>query len=303
MDKRQKERALYKSWKKGYYHLCTDGKKATICYDEEEYVNAVNAISILDLLFPVKVHSYEVMRSHIHLLLSGSGAACVAVFDYLTKRINKRLCEDGHPRLPDNYGFRLIPVESEGQMCNNYVYIGRNASEVKNIRPGTYLWGSSYIFYSELPRLMEGVRAGTFSVHELRQMFRTHRPIPKDRLIHPGLKMALPQSFVDTRVFYKVFPTATEYETRLVKDYESFVEIADLVGEDVNFTMAEAVDIVDQEMKRAGLQLENMTRDERCRLAVQFHRKFRLDALTLSEGLLLPVHIVTQALQSKRYGK
>ena len=70
MDEKQKRRALYRSFKRGYYHLCTDGlKDARLFYDESEYVNAVNSISLLDLLFPVKVHEYEVMRNHLHLLL------------------------------------------------------------------------------------------------------------------------------------------------------------------------------------------------------------------------------------------
>ena len=51
--------------------------------------------------------------------------------------------------------------------------------------------------------------------------------------------MALPQGFVDTGVLYKIFPTATEFETRLVKDFEAFVEIADQVGEEIVFTVEE----------------------------------------------------------------
>ena len=208
MDKRQKRRAEYKSWKKGYYHLCTDGKKGAICHDEAEYVYLVNTISLLDLLFPVKVHSYEVMRSHLHLLLSGRGKDCVAVFDYARSRINKRLVEDGYPPLPKDYDFKLVPVENEDQMRNNSVYIARNASEVLNIRPGGYLFGSSMAFYSDVPRLFDAVRAGDLSVRTLKKMFQTHVSIPPDRLIHPGLGMVLPQSFVDMGVLHKVFPTA-----------------------------------------------------------------------------------------------
>ena len=186
MDKRQKRRAEYKSWKKGYYHLCTDGKKGTICHDEAEYVYLVNTISLLDLMFPVKVHFYEVMRSHVHLLLSGRGGDCVAVFDYVRSRINKRLVTDGHPPLPADYDFKLIPVVDEDQMRNNGIYIARNASEVLNILPGRYLFGSSMAFYSDLPRLFETVRAGDLSVRTLRKLFQTHVSIPPDRLIHPG---------------------------------------------------------------------------------------------------------------------
>ena len=180
MDKRQKRRAEYKSWKKGYYHLCTDGKKGAICHDEAEYVYLVNTISLLDLLFPVKVHSYEVMRSHLHLLLSGRGKDCVAVFDYARSRINKRLVEDGYPPLPKDYDFKLVPVENEDQMRNNSVYIARNASEVLNIRPGGYLFGSSMALYSDVPRLFNAVRAGDLSVRTLKKMFQTHVSIPPD---------------------------------------------------------------------------------------------------------------------------
>ena len=303
MDQRQKRRALYKTWKKGYYHLCTDGWKKGICHDEGEFVNVVNTISLLDLLFPVKVHAYEVMWSHVHLLLSGRGADCVAVFDYIKMRIGKRLREDGQTPLPKDYDFRLIPVESEDQMCKNFVYLGRNASEVINIRPGSFLFGSSFFFYSGLPRLFETIRAGDMSIRELRRIFQTHLPIPPDRPIHPGLRMALPQGFVETSVLYKVFPTAIQYETRLVKDYEAFVEIADQIGETVDFSMPEAVAIVDQELARAGQRLDSLTSDDRCRLAVQLYRKYKLNETFLAKVLLLPVHVVSQVLRSKRYGK
>ena len=77
MKERSKRRTKYRTWKKGYYHLCTDGKRGVICYDEAEYAHLVNVIAVLDRKFSVKVHFYEVMRSHVHLLLSGRGTDCV----------------------------------------------------------------------------------------------------------------------------------------------------------------------------------------------------------------------------------
>ena len=301
MDKRQKRRAEYKSWKKGYYHLCTDGKKGTICHDETEYVYLVNTISLLDLLFPVKVHTYKVMRSHLHLLLSGRGKDCVAVFDYVRRRINKRLVKDGHPPLPEDYDFKLIPVMDEDQMRNNAIYIARNASEIQNIRPGGYLFGSSMVFFSEIPRLFETVRAGDLSVRTLKKMFQTHVSIPSDRLIHPGLGMVLPQSFVDMSVLHKVFPTAKEYETRLVKDYEAFVDIADQVGEEIVFSVEEAKDIVRQELMMEGRNLSDLSNDDRCTLAVRLNKKYKLDAITLSQAVFIPARVISQALKSKKY--
>jgi len=302
MDERQKRRALYRTWKKGYYHLCTDGRKdAYLFYDEAEYVNAINAISMLDLLYPVKVHIYEVMRNHLHLLISGKGIDCVAAFDYLKRRIGRRLRADGHPPLSKDYDFRLIPVISEEQMRQNFIYIARNASEVQNVLPGGYLWGSSMLFYSDVPRLFHIVRAGDMSIRTLRKMFGSRQAIPPDRPIHPGLGMALPQGFVDMAVFYKMFPTAKEYETRLVKDYEAFVDIADQAGEDIVFSEREAEDIVHQEMMLSGQTLDNLSSDERCRLAVRLHRKYRLKIPTLSHFLLIPERVLAQVLQSKRY--
>ena len=302
MDARQKRRALYKTWKKGYYHLCTDGwKDGLLFYDESEYVNAVNIISLLDLLFPIKVHAYEVMRNHLHLLLSGRGIHCVKAFDYMKMRIAKRLREDGHPPLPRNYDFRLVPVEDETQMRRNLVYIARNAFEVQEMMPGAYLWGSSMLHYSSLPRLFDAVCAGEYSNRALQRMFRSELSIPPDRLIHPGLGMALPQGFVDLGVFYKVFPTAKEYSVRLVKDYESYVQLADQIGETITFTDEEAEDIVEQELAQAGQTLAGLSPDDRCRWAVLLHRKYHLAVPMLSRLLSIPARVIDQALRSKRW--
>ena len=205
----------------------------------------------------------------------------MAVFDYVRSRINKRLVADGHPPLPTDYDFKLIPVEDEDQMRNNGIYIARNASEVMNIRPGGYLFGSSMAFYSDLPRLFETIRAGDLSVRTRRKMFQTHVPIPPNRLIHPGLGMVLPQSFVDMDVLYKVFPAAKE--------------------EEITFSVEEAKDIVKQELMTEGRKLSELSNDDRCALAVRLNRKYRLDAVTLSQAVFIPARIISQALKSKKY--
>ena len=301
MDKRMKRRKEYRTWKKGYYHLCTDGlKEGSLFYDEGDYVNAVNSISLLDLKYPVKVHFYEVMRSHLHLIMSGRGTHCVDSFDYLKARVGGRLRKDGRPPLPSDYDFRLIPIENEDQMRDNIVYVAQNAPKVMDILPGGYLWGSAQMFYSDLPRLFETVRAGDLSDRELERLFGTHLPIPPDRLILPGLGMVMPQSFVDPGVFYKVFPTAKEYLIPLVKDYEAYTRIATLVGEDVDFSLAEALDIVRQELNKSNLSLDRLSADDRCNLAVQLYKKYQLKAEILSPALLVPEHILAQKLYAVR---
>ena len=303
MDERMKRRAMYRTWKKGYYHLCTDGKTNILCHDDAEYANLVNAIAVLPLKFPVRIHAYEVMRTHMHLLLSGNGAACVDAFDYLKCRAARRLRKDGHPSLPRNYDFRLINVEDEDQMRRNFVYVARNAFEVQEVVPGGYLWGSSLLFYSMVPILFESIRAGDLSLHKLRETLETRIPIPKDYLIHMPSGMVLPQSFVDTKVFYKVFPTARQYHTALVKDFEGYMMVADQLGDTVSFTQEEADMIIDQVLTSdyQGVKPDNLTMDERFRLASALQKKYRLNVNQLAAGVLLPASILAQALRSKQY--
>ncbi len=301
MDERMKRRKEYRTWKKGYYHLCTDGwKDGLLFHDEGEYVNAVNSISLLDLKYPVKVHYYEVMRGHLHLILSGRGTHCVDSFDYLKIRIGRRLRADGRPPLPPDYDFRLIPIENEEQMRDNLVYIAMNAPKVMEILPTGYLWGSAMMFYSDLPRLFETVRAGDLSGRKLERMLGTHLEIPPERLIQPALGMVLPQSFVDTDVFYRMFPTARKFLIKLVKDYEAYTRIAAQVGEEVVFSLEEALDIVRLALNRANLSLESLNHEMRCNFAVQMHQQYQLNAHQLACALKVPERVIAQALYAAR---
>lgn len=115
--------------------------------------------------------------------------------------------------------------------------------------------------------------------------------------------MVLPQSFVDWKVFYKVFPTARQYQTALVKDFEGYVMVADQLGEDVRFTQEETEWIIEQTLRNdyQGVSPGKLTTDERFRLAATLQKKYRLTVEQLAEGLCLPVRTLAQALRSKQY--
>ena len=77
-------------------------------------------------------------------------------------------------------------------------------------------------------------------------------------------------------------------------------EVAGQLGEEVAFSLEEARDIVDMELVKSGRSLSDLSREDRCQLAVQLAKRFRLNALTLSQVLFIPVRIVSQMLRSKQ---
>ena len=115
--------------------------------------------------------------------------------------------------------------------------------------------------------------------------------------------MVLPHSFVDTRVFYRVFPTARQYHSALVKDFEGFVMVADQLGEAVSFTQEEAGMIIEQVLAKdyQGVKPDQLTSDERIRLASALKGKYRLSVDQLAAQLFIPVKMLSQALRSKQY--
>ena len=86
-----------------------------------------------------------------------------------------------------------------------------------------------------------------------------------------------------------------------MKDYEAFVDIADQVGEEIVFSVEEAKDIVKQELMMEGRNLSDLSNDDRCALAVRLNKKYKLDAITLSQAVFIPARVISQALKSKKY--
>ena len=142
------------------------------------------------------------------------------------------------------------------------------------------------------------------SQRHLRELTGSHEEIPADWLFHPVVGL-LPSSFVDNSMFHKLFRTPKEYMTHLVKDYEAFVEVANLLNETPEYSKDEADDLVQKLLRESfsGRRLNSLTNDEKGRLAVLLSQHYQMSADQIAEVLKLPPYLVNQFLNAKDYGK
>ncbi len=70
MDKRN-ERIAIRGGGMGYYHLCTDGLKGTLLFNNPaEYAFGMLMIGLLSIKFSISVYAFVLMPNHIHIILS-----------------------------------------------------------------------------------------------------------------------------------------------------------------------------------------------------------------------------------------
>lgn len=301
--RRRKEREHYRQLKKGYYHLSTDGwKDGFLFHTKSQYAYGMTVIGMLTILFDVKIYSFTLMPNHIHIILSGTGVDCLGAFDYFCKMISARLTKDGCQPLPEDYWFKLVAIEDPQQMKNNIIYVDRNPYEQAVCVPSGYPWGSAYLHFSFINKMIAGKRADSYSRRELDRITCSRKPIPDHWLFHNEYGL-LPSSFVDDSLFSRLFHTPKEYESRLVKDYEAFVKVARSLEESVEYAIEEAEEIVSTILRDyySGRKFDKLSNDEKGQFANILTNKYNMSETLISSALNVSEKLIRQFLRAKDY--
>lgn len=299
------KRDEFKDLSKGYYHLSTDGKwDGIIFHTPALFAYGMIVVGLITLTFPIEIYAFTLMDNHIHIVLSGTGKACREAFFYLVRKLNKRLIKDGYDPLPENYGCKLVPITTREQWKNDIIYLDRNPYEKLFCVPAGYPWGTTLIHYSRMSELFEWKKAKEMSKRELERLTGSRLPIPPDWEFNPVLGLN-PACFVRNDKFLELFPTPKAYHSRLVKDYEAFVQVADSLGEELEFSPEEIEDILNRLLRLhfSGRGTRQLNNEEKGRLSVMLSQVYHLSATQIANTLGLQEYLVKQFLNAKDFGK
>ena len=297
-------REEYNALPKGDYHLCLDRLEGRwLFYDDNDYRMGMAGVALASLKFDVQFYAFELMPNHGHFVLNGTGEQCMKVFSFLKRRFSEQLMKKGRAPLPEDYGCVLKPLPDKNALMAEILYVVRNPYEKGYCSPGGHRWGSSYLYFNELARVLGGVKVSSLQTMQVRTITGSRETLPPDWLIHPDLGV-LPCNFIDAGKVEELFESPKEYHTRLVKEYESAVKIARTLGEEVEFSQSEIRDIVNTELRASypGRLFKSLSPEEKCRVAVRLYETMRLDTRMMAQALYLSELTIIQAIRSKDYG-
>lgn len=297
-------RAEYKGLKNGYYHLSSDGwKEGSLFHTSAQYAYGMILMGLLTLRFGIVIYNFCLMPNHFHIILSGTGESILSAFVYFRQKMSARLIKEGYAALPDDYAFKLTPIDNQEQMRVNFLYVDRNPYEREYGIPGGYPWGVAYLHFSSLPTYILGRQAGEMSKRELERLTGSRTPVPQNWEFHPELGL-LPKCFVDNTLFQKLFHSPKDYLTRLVKDYEAFVKLGKSINDDISLSKVEIKDILKLLINEyyPGKWLNTLSRDEKGRLCVLLSAQYSLSISQIADALVLPEQLVRQFLFARDYG-
>lgn len=296
-------REEYKSLPLGDYHLCFDRLEGRwLFHSDEDYRNGMAGIALSVIKFGVGVYAFELMPNHIHIIIHGSGEQCLKVFSFQKRRLSELLIKNGRKPLPLDYGCKLIPIPDDDALRSQILYTVRNPYEKNYCAPGGHRWGSGYLYFNELAALIPGKPVSSFSRAAVRSLISSEELLPPDWEINTVLGV-LPRCFVKAAAVEHLFGSAKEYHTRLVKEYETAVQIARTLDEEVEFSPKEIKEIANTELRNTypGRIFKNISQEEKCLVAVRLHEKLGLSSHQLSQALYVSELTISQAIRSKDY--
>ena len=303
-EKSDMKRNEYNDLPKGYYHLSTDGKwDGTIFHAQVHFAYGMILMGLITLKYSLEVYAFTLMSNHVHIVLSGTGRDCRKAFHYMVRKLNIRLRMGGYPEIPDGYGFKLVPIQNREQLKNDIIYLDRNPYEKQYCIPGGYPWGTTLIHYSRITSLFKWTRAETMSKRELERITGSRVPIPGHWEFNPVLGLN-PASFVRNDKFTEMFSTPKAYQSRLTKDYEACVKVADRLGEEMDFSPEEEEGILNELLRKhfSGRKVKHLSNDEKGRLAIILH-DYHFPVARIAQALNWQEYLVKQFLNAKEYGK
>lgn len=286
----------YRQWSRWYYHLTFDSiEDGQLFHNDDEFADGMNGVAVGQFVYGLSIIAFSLMVNHCHVLLCGTGEDIVDFFIYMKRRINDKLREDGYPSLPRNYGFHLAKIEDEKQLANTVSYIARNPMKARpDIMPSGYLWGSSFLIFSDIHKIVNKIKLGEISDRKKKQILRTKCRLPDDYVFNENMGYILPESYVLTSKAEKVLGTSRRFSSDLIRNIDAFIKIDEGIGERAVLSEDDVNELIYQnvnEMFNVN-SVNTLNIEEKCRLAVQLKKRYRLDNKRIARKLKLDLKIV-----------
>ena len=301
--KRFKKWAEYRTWPMGYYHLVVESfEKGELFNNDSQFVAGMNTVALVQFVFKVVILVFDLMVNHAHFLVRCTGSAAVDFFIAFKKRINSVLVADGFPPLPDDLGFKLIPIDVNDpyQLKDVAVYIPRNPYKANSrITPSGYIWSSNYLIFSDLNKLIQKKPLKDYTSSKMRKVLKSKTVLPEDYLFNENLGIILPESYVATTDVERVIGTSWNYCDRIVRNMDAYVRIAEKIGDRIVINDNELGTIIYSICKnKYGVKsyLELSLRD-RCSLAVRLAKDYNIEPKRICRKLSIERSVLEDLLR------
>lgn len=222
----------------GVYLFTMDHLERQLLFrSESDFAYGVNTLALGTLKQKVRVLCYALMDNHLHLLLAGTYAECLAYYRWVLHRLALML---GHRHgLSGILSWKATDVQAvvdSSMLLNEVCYLLRNGYRARIGSPFSYPWTPFECYFNPyLPFLKGETLPGG---REQKRLFGTQEPLPPDWEHADG--RILNKCFVDYRTVERVAGDALALFDRLRKyDLESVVAQAHGLEERLSFTDSE----------------------------------------------------------------
>lgn len=283
--------------RKGVYLFTTDHLERTLLFrDEEDFVQGVNTLAFASLRYPVKVLCYALMDNHIHLLVLGGYADCLAFLSWVLHRIARMLEKKyGVSGLLKLQATDVQAVVDRNMLLNEVCYLLRNGYKARIGSPYSYPWAPFECYFNPYLSLQRG--SPMPGAKAAKRMFGTHVRVPPEWEHVQG--RILNKFFVDYRTVEQAIGSSLDFFDRLRRfDLESVVEQTHGIEELLSFTDAEMQEKV-KAVCRNELHVEShhqLERKDLLWLARTLSRRFASPKKQIARLLGIDPSLLDQAL-------
>lgn len=221
---------------KPYWHLVTDGRDMPDLFrTDEEFIWGINVLAASACRFPqVKILTFVLMSNHIHIVLSGDGKLCLKMFTLYKWKLSRGLKDnttDWNRVRP-----KLFPVENEYYLKAVIAYVNRNAYVAHtSFTPYNYPWGSAREFFSYKDR--RPLKKFTdLRMKEKKELLHSHDFNEFYNRLRFDDNMVALTSFCHIHLAEQFYDSANDYMSCLMRNVESYSEIAQALKDEVVLT-------------------------------------------------------------------
>ena len=232
------------------YMFTTDHQLRQLIFrSEKDFVYGINTLALGTLKYPVRILCYILMDNHLHLLVQGRYADCLAYFAWVLHRISLMLkARYGLRGLLTIHAADVQVVKDRQMLMNEVAYLLRNPYKARMSSPFSYPWSPCQVYFN--PHLDKLQGTAFKSVDSAHAVLETHAAIPLSWVHWNG--RVLDKCFVNYRQVEQVFGSSLVFFDRIRRyDIETAVHQAHGEEERLSFTDSEM-----QEKVRAICQNE-----------------------------------------------